>query len=395
MGNDNLSEKPVIMEYLSELIHAQMEDRIPQPLPKGVTLEELQETAKKGQICYLIFGALLKLDIPEADAEKMRPFVLNSTIKTLSQVCAVREIQEKLEENKIRHQVLKGAVMKHIYPRPEFREMGDIDNMIYEDSLEQAEKVVEELGFVKYQTVKHHEIFFKKPFLMLEMHWSLYDQNVDRNQSVYFKKQFRAEKKEGWQYSYEFSKEDFYVYLISHMAKHFYETGCGIRNLLDIYIYQNAYKATMDRRLVEEELRKCGLLNFEREMKNLSVIWLDNLAGDTFYNNLFEYMLDCGIYGKGENGVWGQLAKEITSDKINKRSVRMKYYFPALGYMKEHYAWLDKFPYMLPIAWTCRAFQGITRKGSMERKKYLERAEPENIEKVRMIYQRLHLNFKK
>lgn len=29
MGNDNLSEKPVIMEYLSELIHAQMEDRIP------------------------------------------------------------------------------------------------------------------------------------------------------------------------------------------------------------------------------------------------------------------------------------------------------------------------------------------------------------------------------
>ena len=52
MGNDNLSEKPVIMEYLSELIHAQMEDRIPQPLPKGVTLEELQETAKKGQICY-------------------------------------------------------------------------------------------------------------------------------------------------------------------------------------------------------------------------------------------------------------------------------------------------------------------------------------------------------
>ena len=106
-----------------------------------------------------------------------------------------REIQEKLEENKIRHQVLKGAVMKHIYPRPEFREMGDIDIMIYEDSLEQAEKVVEELGFVKYQTVKHHEIFFKKPFLMLEMHWSLYDQNVDRNQSVYFKKQFRAEKK--------------------------------------------------------------------------------------------------------------------------------------------------------------------------------------------------------
>ena len=164
MGNDNLSEKPVIMEYLSELIHAQMEDRIPQTLPKGVTLEELQETAKKGQICYLIFGSLLKLDIPEADAEKMRPSVLNSTIKTLSQVCAVREIQEKLEENKIRHQVLKGAVMKHIYPRPEFREMGDIDIMIYEDSLEQAEKVVEELGFVKYQTVKHHEIFFKKPF---------------------------------------------------------------------------------------------------------------------------------------------------------------------------------------------------------------------------------------
>ena len=73
----------------------------------------------------------------------------------------------------------------------------------------------------------------------------------------------------------------------------------------------------------------------------------------------------------------------------------MKYYFPALGYMKEHYAWLDKFPYMLPIAWTCRAFQGITRKGSMEEKIIWSVQSRRISKKSECIYQRLHLNFKK
>ena len=34
----------------------------------------------------------------------------------------------------------------------------------------------------------------------------------------------------------------------------------------------------------------------------------DMLQGKTF-REMFLYMLDCGIYGKSENGVWGQLAK--------------------------------------------------------------------------------------
>ena len=39
--------------------------------------------------------------------------------------------------------------MKHIYPRPELREMSDIDFMIYEDDFTDTDRIVEEAGFVK------------------------------------------------------------------------------------------------------------------------------------------------------------------------------------------------------------------------------------------------------
>ena len=33
-------------------------------------------------------------------------------------------------------------------------------------------------------------------------------------------------------YVYDFEAEDFYIYMMAHMAKHFYKRGCGIRNLV-------------------------------------------------------------------------------------------------------------------------------------------------------------------
>lgn len=381
------------MYYLSELIQAQFENRKPMPIPDSIDIDQLKKIALESHMYYLILGALIKLDIAEETKEAIRPLIMRSAMKTLQQVCAARDIQTAFEENGIRNQVLKGAIMKHIYPRPEMREMSDIDFMVYESSFEKAEAVLLDKGYDKLEAIKHHVIFQKKPYLVLEMHWSLYEQTVDKEQYLYYKDQFRAKLKDGCKYTYEFSKEDFYVYLISHMAKHFYENGCGIRNLVDIYVYMKKYKDVLDENYIKNELEKCGLTSFEKHAKKLAYIWLEKEESTEFYNHMFMYMLDCGIYGKSENGIWGQMAKvEAESDGTDKGAC-LHYYFPSRKYMKEYYPWVDKCVILLPIAWVHRGIHGLINKESRERVKQMENTDKSMI--TRKIYQELNLNFSK
>ena len=92
--------------------------------------------------------------------------------------------------------------------------------------------------------------------MIIEAHRAMYDKTVDGRQAEYFSDMSRAVLREGYQFTYDFNIEDFYIYMIAHIAKHFYAMGCGIRNLLDIYIYLNKYGEQLDREYISSELKK-------------------------------------------------------------------------------------------------------------------------------------------
>ncbi len=379
-----------IRYYYSELIRACFEKRIPSPIPEKVSTDDLLRYARIGQICYPIYSSLLKLDIAETHAELIRNVLKVSTYKTFMQMMAYSEITAALEEAGIRHQVLKGAIIKRDYPSPEIREMSDIDLVIYDESLDKAAKVMEKLGYKNHGIIKHHMIFTKGNDLYVEVHWCLFDESVGHSQHLYFN-DFRARLIDGKKYTYEFNHEDFYVYLIAHMAKHFFETGCGIRNLMDIYIYLNKYGERMDKEYLDKELEKCGIRDFEREMRELAYIWLDNKECPEFYGNLFAYMLDSGIYGRGENGIWGQLAKETQ----NTSDVKLHYYFPSYDFMIEKYKWLKGKRALLPLAWGIRGVSAAFNDEAKRHKANLEAAGDDDTAKMLEIYHKLNLNFRR
>lgn len=390
MKNNN---KSVLMQYTGKLVRSQLEGSETPLIPTEISFEELEKIAYSAHMEYMILGALIKLPLSQEQIVRTRMSLKRSTFKTLLQIQNVKMLQEKFEQNGIRNQVLKGAVMKYIYPRPELREMSDIDFMLYEDDFSKAEKLIAELGFHKLQAIKHHVIYEKKPLLILEMHWDLYEKTVDKGQYMYYKKQFRAVLKDGMKYTYEFTKENFYVYMISHMAKHFYENGCGIRNLVDIYVYNQKFQKEMDRSVVAQELKNCGILDFERHVTKLADIWLNDRESTVFYNNLFTYMVDCGIYGKCENGIWGQLCKQEDINIGKSKGRELTYYFPPAGYMEEHYPWIKGKRWLLPAAWLYRGIHGLFNEDSMNRAKILKNKEKYDV--MMEIYHELNLNFVK
>ena len=52
----------VLINFLAELVNAQLENRKPGLLPKEVALDEIIRLSHKHQMNYLILGGLLKVD---------------------------------------------------------------------------------------------------------------------------------------------------------------------------------------------------------------------------------------------------------------------------------------------------------------------------------------------
>ena len=133
----------------------------------------------------------------------------------------LKEIIRRFEEKKIVNQPMKGAQMKFIYPSPEMREMSDIDILIRHDCMDRAAEELKDMGYVLEQAIKHHDIYVKEPFMVVEAHRTMYDKTVDNNQYEYFSNFSKAILKKGYKYTYDFNDEDFYIYMIAHMAKTF------------------------------------------------------------------------------------------------------------------------------------------------------------------------------
>lgn len=386
----------LIRKYLGELVKAQLENRKPLPIPEELSVEELIRLSGRNHMDYLILGALIRTDnLAEEWKATLRSRIMHSVMRTGVQVTELKKIEERFEEKQIACQPMKGSRMKFFYPTPEMREMSDIDILVRQDCMEQAAAELADMGYELSQAIKHHDIYHKKPFMVIEVHRAMYDKTVDYNQYEYFKNLSKAVLREGYSYLYDFGTEDFYIYMIAHMAKHFYTMGCGIRNLLDIYIYLDKFGETMDRLYVDKELKTLGLYEYTKHMEKLADIWLNGAEGEEFYDQLFAYMLDSGIYGKDENGIWNKFCEEKMKDKeVSRLQLKMWYWFPPLHYMAEYYPWLEEYRFLLPCAWLIRGFRGIALHKGTYKRKMIKEIEQENIKINQNIYHKMQLHFK-
>lgn len=391
-------------EYLAGLILSQLRNEKPQDLPSDIDVYEIIDISARNHMDYLVLGALARTDnLPEAAVEIIRSRVQNSVIRTLMQVTELNKMVDAFEKAEIKNQPMKGSCMKFMYPSPEMREMSDIDVLVDSDKMEEAGQILNDLGYKMGGAAVHHDEYYKPPFMCIEVHSAMYDKSTDVGQYNYFKSFSKAVLRKGMKYTYDFNLNDFYVYMLAHMAKHFYLAGCGIRNLVDIYVYLEKYGKELDRTYIKQELEKCGILEFSNYVEELAYIWLEGRNSSPFYDDLFQYMMDCGIFGKKENELWHRLAKDKKDNKKPRaEKIRLKkmYYFPSVSYMVGDYPWLEKLPFLLPVAWCCRAFKsifGISKAQRAERKIRHELVNSVDIEKAEVnqdIYSKMKFRFK-
>lgn len=354
-------------------------------------VNQILDVAMSEHMNYLLLNSMTDIIADERLQDSIKATVYHSVSYAMLQSKTVAELQNLFEELKINHQFMKGTILKQVYLSPFLREMSDIDIFVDERDLERAQHALEREGYVLYKKVHNHVMYYKMPSTLIELHWSFFDIHLDQKQSVYYDQKSVRSLVNGTQYTYEFSREDYYCYMISHIAKHFYKRGCGIRNLVDIYVYTQKYR--LNKSVLQGNLEILGLTAFERNLKAISVDWIEGNSFSEFEYKLFYYMLDSGVYGKDANGLWNDYSK-LSKETSGKSHIKLWFIFPPYSYMAKYYAYLKKHKILLPIAWLHRAIKGIfNHKSEEERRDMIYSTEANQVENIKEIYRTMHLEF--
>ena len=261
----------------------------------------------------------------------------------------LNEILKIFNSGKIKVMPLKGSILKKLYPSPELRTMCDID-FLYDDKHD-IRNIMQNLGYKLTHKSNHHDVYEKPPFMNVEMHHHLIseDFNIIRE---YYDNIWNVVIKEDENSSvYKMSNEDFYIFMITHIAKHFQFGGIGIRYVFDEYIFLNHYKDTLDYDYIAYELEKINLKKFEENFKKLMTIWFYEEECDEFFEEMTKYVVESTVHGTSNHVQMLKMAIGVKGQntlKSNKLKYLWNRVFPSFTSMKYRNPILKKLPILLP-----------------------------------------------
>ena len=312
------------------------------------------DLAKKHSIEYIIYLGLSNYNIPMDEG-----FVNHAKVvaaKSVNQTLELELIKKVFSSNNINFMPLKGSILQKMYPKIEYRNMADIDILVREEDLKNAGEILKELGYNEAELGGYHDVYEKPPYMHIELHRGLihdlfeiaaYYRNIWDSDHIYHKEGSRE---------YFFTDEDFYIYHIVHMAKHFGSVGIGFKSLIDTYIYLEKKKEKLNFDYINQELKK----NWLKKFSDIIIDCVDYVFYHIEKDNIddvitvIDYIFDSGAYGNDRNMVSVGIARDG-----NHRKFIMYKLFPPFRIMKRFYPILEKVPVLLPWFYFTRLLRGL------------------------------------
>lgn len=345
--------------YAIKLVGSVLGKTAAPPVPAGLDWYSLKSVTEKHCISNITAYAIEKIDsqIPQDIKKYYSEIILQSLAKEAQTDVEISILTSSFESAEIPYMVLKGYIIKNLYPQANMRSMGDVDILVGEN-IEKAKNVMEKCGFRLKGRENLHDHYTKRPALNVELHRSLVDEELKEMYSYFGVGFERARPINNCGYGYELSKEDFYIFLIAHIAKHFNRCGTGIRSVADVWVYNNAYDNILDRAYLNCEFQKLGLLKFCSKIEELASLWFCENA-DFELDSVGEYIVSSGVYGKLNNLELNRFLRSESSKK-SYSALKLKFFikniFPDYNYMSARYAVLKKHKLLLPFLWFARIF---------------------------------------
>lgn len=285
-----------------------------------------------------------------------------------------------LLEQQLKPVVVKGLLCRLLYPNPDLRISSDEDILINEADFGKAVEILENYGLQMTKDVTEPEgadeigFLSKNGVSYIELHKYLFSNASEAYGELneYFSDIFETCQPVKADGTTVYGPEPgiHLFYLICHAFKHFLHSGFGIRQVCDIVLYANTYGKCID---WQRMLEQCKAIRAEKFTAALFQIGKNYLCFDekkACYPKewkdieideqaLLTELLGSGIYGSttmSRRHSSNMTLEAVAAQKRGEKSVNpvMKTLFPPAKSLESKYQYLQKRPYLLPVAWSER-----------------------------------------
>ena len=363
--------------------------------------EKLFEYAEDHHVKALVYSVLPKnrdsMDMDDALYERWKRDAVLASIGQIQHIRQVEKVLKRFNESKLPVILLKGLVIRELYPKPELRTMCDADILVRESDLDKAREIMINEGYVEREKSPVHISFINKNHSVVEVHWTIGDYRFFADKHDLEKGMWECAEKVrvGESEALSFSPEDLCLHLCIHMAVHVLTGGFGIRQLCDLVLLVEKKGDLIDWTSFYNKCEKWGIQKFisivfllcnhllhmdiPEEMKNHITFEKGDFES---IKALADDILDGGAYGKKD--LTGVFANELAYDPERKRAGSsfgvvmrfLKLLFPPIGKLSNRYAYAKKNSIFLPVAWFHHILAGIGHKeyGLKDKARFLKSA---------------------
>ncbi len=310
-------------------------------------IKEILSESKKQDSLHLVAHGLHINGMLAPDSQyfaKAQQIQATAMYRNETQRYVFEQLCNFFEEEKIDFMPLKGSVLRKHYREGWLRTSCDIDILIKDEDGERAVRILtEKFGYTFERKGTKDYSLFSPEKLHFEMHYNLVGECISGKPSEVAKNVWEyAKLKDGYDYWYEMSDEMFYFFHITHIAKHFYTGGCGIKPFIDMLILEEMAGSDIEKR--NKLLEEAELLKFANYIRKLYRVWFLGEEHTETTLQMQEYILNGGVYGTAANKI--VFTQQRKGGKVKYILSRI---FMPYRLMKKRYPILEKHKYLLPI----------------------------------------------
>lgn len=324
-------------------------------LIKQADHEELFNFSKSHSVDNIVGIALEKLNMmPEQYEQAYSRARKIGLMREATQELETQDLLEEFERRGIRYMLLKGSVMKHLYPTPDLRSMCDVDILYDTAHFDELEQIMTQRGYRFKESEGFYVSYIKKPFMNFELHGIPMNADIPLY-NKYFGENFRHAVSDGGM-SMVYPDEDFFVFMVAHLAKHYFLGGTGLRSLADIWLYLRR-KPGLDMAKVKAKLKEIELDEFIDVIIGVNGVLFEGKVPTSVQNDIIDYIFHSGTYGTEENH------KAENVKNLSKGRYVISRLFPGREFMSINYPLVKKCVLLMPLMWIVRLLTVAVKKG--------------------------------
>lgn len=357
-------------EFFIELLSSHINGYIPKP-QENIDWKEIFDLSNKHNVTAIVATQIKLLPESSRVQGKGKSYFNQFLGKTLQsydeKIEAYNYFVKTLSENGIKHLIVKGAVLRDIYPVKELRTSGDTDVVIQKQDYEKCKEILLSNGFTLSQdTGEELDMYYNGQYFEINNTFEYINDETKR----FFENPFdeRLSYCEGC--TYYLYPIYHLVYVLYHILKHIKNGGAGVRMLLDICVLFKNYNID-----VNEFLKIMTSLNLEKSSKTIISICkkffmlnveLEYTINEDIEEKLIDTIISGGVFGfsNGNLGVV-RLASTMSDKATGFSSIKafLGMFIISKDYLMKFYPYARRHRILLPVAYFNRLFDAVFKRG--------------------------------